>query len=170
MNDLTHALVVRPFQDRRPNVGLLLAVAVILMVLPGCGAATYIDAPSEFPVPSVAVGETVEAKLLIRHHGSSQLSFFKFDIDLSDDYKLDWCTINSQTGEAFGPPRIAGYHKGRVLFPNMLDLLPGQDLLLMMTYAPTNQDAPNGRISMESNDSTNPRLDIVVRPAPKVGG
>jgi len=140
------------------------------MVLSGCGAATSFDAPSEFPVPSAAVGETVESKLLIRHHGSRQLSFFKFDIDLSDDYKLDWCTINSQAGEAFGPPRIAGYHKGRVLFPKMLDLLPGQDLLLIMTYTPTNENAPSGRISMESNDSTNPRLEIVVRPAPKAGG
>lgn len=169
MNDHTHALVARLFHDCL-NSGLAVAIAVISMVLSGCGATPSIDAPSEFPVPSAAVGETVESKLLIRHHGNSQLSFFRFDIDLSDDYKLDWCTINAQTGEAFGPPRIAGYHNGRVLFPNMLDLLPGQDLLLMMTYTPTNGNAPSGRISMESNDSMNPRLDIVVRPDPIAGG
>lgn len=166
----THVSVVSLFHDRRPSPGPFLPIAVLSIVLSGCGPATSFDAPSEFPIRSVAVGETVESKLLIRHHGSNRLSFFKFDIELSEDYKLDWCTINSQTGEAFGPPRIAGYHKGRVLFPKMLDLLPGQDLLLMMAYSPTSDNASGGRISMESNDSTKPRLDIVVRPDATPGG
>jgi len=38
------------------------------------------------------------------------------------------------------------------MFPNMLDLMPGEALLLLITYTPTMDGTPNGRISMESND------------------
>ena len=121
-------------------------------------------------MPTAAVGETVESKLLVRHHGNGQLSFSRFEIDLSDEYKLDWCTIDSQTGKTFGPPRIAGYHKGRIRFPAMLDLLPGQDLLLLLTYTPTKDRVPHGRLSMKSNDPAKPQLEIFVRPSPANGG
>jgi len=154
------------------SVGKLsrLIVGLLLSVLAGCNASSSIDAPSEFLVPTTTRGETVEAKLLIRHHGTGQLSFSKFKVELSEEYKLDWCAIDSQTGKAFGPPRIAGYHKGRVVFPNMLDLLPGQDLLLMLTYTPTTEAVPNGKISMASNDPARPQLEIVVRPISADGG
>lgn len=147
-----------------------LIVGLVLIVLPGCNASSAIDAPSEFLVPTTARGETVEAKLLIRHHGTGQLSFSRFKIELSEEYKLDWCAIDSQSGKAFGSPRIAGYHKGRVVFPKMLDLLPGQDLLLMLTYTPTTDTVPSGRISMASNDPARPHLEIVVRPMSADGG
>ena len=135
------------------------------LLVTGCGTSPSIDAPSELTVPVAAIGETVQAKVLVRHHGNGQLSFFRFEIDLSDEYKLDWCSIDSRTGEASGAPKIAGYHNGRILFPKMLDLLPGQDLLLMLTYTPTSDRAPGGRIAMASNDPARPRLVIIIRPA-----
>jgi hypothetical protein len=147
-----------------------LIVGLFLGLLVGCNASSFIDAPSEFRVPATARGESVEAKLLIRHHGTGQLKFGKFKVELSEEFKLDWCAIDSQTGKAFGPPRIAGFHNGRVVFPNVLDLLPGQDLLLMLTYTPTTDTVPTGRISMASNDPARPQLEIVVRPVSTDGG
>lgn len=144
-------------------------VCLLATLLVGCGRTKPIEAPTEILIPRAEVGQTVEGKLLIRHHGNSQLSFFKFDIDLSHDYTLDWCKVNTQTGELVGPPRIAGYFKGREGFPKMLDLLPGQDLLLMLKYTSTDGSEPQGRIAMDSNDPANPHLEIFVRPSPQSG-
>lgn len=104
----------------------------------------------------------MEEKVLLRHHGANQLSFSRYKIELTDEYQLDWCVIDSATGKNFGPPRIAGFAKGRVRFPNVLDLLPGQDLLLMLRYTPTGTNNPSGKIFMESNDPLNPKVEILV--------
>lgn len=134
----------------------------LLLSFSGCGKSSSTTTPLAFRFPPVKVGESAEEKVLIRHHGSNRLAFANYKIQLTNEYQLDWCTVDSKTGKSFGPPRIAGFHKGRVVFPNVLDLLPGQDLLLMLKYSPTGNGEPSGKITMESNDTTNPKIEIDV--------
>lgn len=159
-----------PSRDARGIVINRLLAGLALVFLTGCGASAIFDAPSSFPVANAAIGDTVESNILIRHHGSRPLSFFRFEIDLSDEYQLNWCKVDSKTGNVSGAPKIAGYQNGRILFPNMLDLVPGVDLLLILTYAPTTEHGPSGRISMASNDPATPRLEINIRPITENGG
>lgn len=134
-----------------PELSALLCV--IAFVAFGCTADKQDSAESAtFEFEPVPIGESATEMIVLHHFGLDWQQLTSFDFDLTDEYRLDWYKINAVTGETVGPPRIAGFHRGREVIPAVLDLLPGEGVVFILTYAPRNNFSPAGSISFHSTD------------------
>jgi hypothetical protein len=144
-----------------------LSVILWLIAIGALGCSHQDDSESAaFEFSAIPVGESATETVVLNHLGFDWQQFSRFDIALTDESQLDWHKIDAASGETIGPPKIAGFYRGRKVFPTVLELSPGEAVVLQLNYTPQGSDPPSGTIAFTSTDHWCSRFILGVRSRP----
>jgi hypothetical protein len=113
--------------------------------------------PSSFRFPKISVGDSAERTVVIRNVGSGDLKLARIRAEFSAEYSLYW-----YEGTVEGTDQLVGVENGINSLPQVITIAPENAITLILQYAPATDEAPTGRLAMETNSASQNLRDLVI--------